>query len=360
MKIELKEILVRDLVEGYVNDEEEGVRGYSDRLDIRPPYQREFIYKDKQRAAVIETVRKDFPLNTMYWVKNGEDAFELLDGQQRTLSVCEYVAGTFSLNHQYFHNLEEEEQEQILTYRLTVYVCEGEDREKLDWFRTINIAGVKLADQELRNAVYTGPWLANAKKYFSKTGCVAYEIAQDYMKGSPIRQDFLETTLDWISDGNIEQYMAKNQHEPNANELWLYFQSVISWVKTVFPKVRKEMRSVPWGTLYQEFKDDKLDGNQLEKEIVHLMTDEDVTKKSGAYYYVLTRDEKWLSIRAFTDRQKREAFERQNGVCTKCGKQFELAEMQGDHITPWSQGGRTVSSNCQMLCKEDNRTKSDQ
>lgn len=358
MKIELREITIREVVNGYVNNNEEGVVGYGGKLNIRPKYQREFIYKDKQRDSVIETVRKNFPLNVMYWVKNENDTYEVMDGQQRTISFCEYIAGNFSLNFQYFHNLENEEKEQILDYKLMIYFCEGSDKEKLDWFKIINIAGEKLMDQELRNAIYTGTWLTEAKKYFSKTGCPAYNIASDYLNGSAIRQDYLETAINWLSNGNIEQYMAENQHKPNANELWLYFQNVINWIKVVFPNYRKEMKGVSFGILYNEFKDKEFDSRKLEKEITKLMQDEDATKKSGIYEYVLTRDEKYLSIRAFTDRQKREAYEKQKGICVKCKKHFEIEEMEADHITPWHEGGKTVSENCQMLCKQDNRTKS--
>ena len=176
MQIELREISVREVVDGYINNAEDGVVGYCGKLNIRPKYQREFVYRDKQRDSVIETVRKNFPLNVMYWVKNSDDTYEVLDGQQRTISICEYVAGNFSLDFQYFHNLTDTEREQILDYKLMVYFCEGNDREKLDWFKTINIAGEKLTDQELRNAIYTGTWLTDAKRYFSRSGCPAYGI----------------------------------------------------------------------------------------------------------------------------------------------------------------------------------------
>ncbi|MDP2104327.1 MAG: DUF262 domain-containing protein, partial [Candidatus Gracilibacteria bacterium] len=335
-----------------------GDKSYGGRLNIRPKYQREFVYKDRQRDSVIETVRKAFPLNVMYWVRNADDTYEVLDGQQRTISICEYVAGNFSLDFQYFHNLEDVEREQILDYKLMVYFCEGNDREKLDWFKTINIAGEKLTDQELRNAIYTGTWLTDAKRYFSRSGCAAHGMGSDYLSGSSIRQEYLETTIDWISDGHIEQYMAEHQHTPNANELWLYFQSVINWVKATFPNYRKEMKGVAFGMLYNAFKDTPIDSRKLETEIAKLMQDEDVTKKSGIYEYVLTRNEKFLNIRAFTDKQKREAYERQQGICTKCGEHFELAEMEADHITPWHSGGRTTPENCQMLCKQCNRVKS--
>ena len=189
MKIELKEISIREVSNGYKNDNEEGVVGFGGRLNIRPKYQREFVYKDKKRDDVIDTVKKQFPLNVMYWVKNEDATYEVLDGQQRTVSICEYVAGSFSFNAMYFNNLTNVEQNQILDYKLMIYFCEGNDKEKLDWFKTINIAGEKLTDQELRNAIYTGTWLTDAKKYFSKTGCAAYGIGNDYMTGSPIRQD---------------------------------------------------------------------------------------------------------------------------------------------------------------------------
>lgn len=358
MKIELKEISVKDVVENYKNDEEEGVVGYKGKLNIRPKYQREFVYKDKQRDAVIETIRKSFPLNVMYWVKNKDGTYEVMDGQQRTISFCEYIDGKFSLNFQYFHNLEKDEQEQILSYKLMVYFCEGTDKEKLDWFKIINIAGEKLTEQELRNAIYTGTWLTDAKRHFSKTGCPAYNLASDYMKGTPIRQDYLETAISWISNGQIEEYMAKNQNKPNANELWLYFQSVINWVKATFPNYRKEMKGIDYGSLYNEYKDKEFDSKKIEKEIKELMQDEDVTKKSGIYPYVITRNEKYLSIRSFTDKMKREAYERQEGICPKCKEHFEIEEMEADHITPWHEGGRTTAENCQMLCKHDNRIKS--
>lgn len=358
MKIELKEIPIREVSFCYVNNLEEGVVGYGGKLNIRPKYQREFVYKDKQRDDVIDTVRKDFPLNVMYWVKNEDGSYEVLDGQQRTISICEYIAGKFSLNYQYFHNLENTEKEQILNYKLMIYFCEGNDKEKLDWFKTINIAGEKLTDQELRNAIYTGTWLTDAKRYFSKSSCAAHNIGSDYLKGVAIRQDYLEATISWISNDNIEQYMADNQHKPNANELWLYFQSVINWIHAIFPNYRKEMKGVSFGSLYNDFKNKEFDSTKLEIEISRLMQDEDVTKKSGIYTYVLTKNEKYLNIRTFTDKQKRESYEKQKGICVKCTKHFELSEMEADHITPWHEGGKTNSENCQMLCLDDNRKKS--
>jgi hypothetical protein len=359
MKIELKEITVRELAKGYKDNAEEGVVGFGGKLDIRPPYQREFIYKDKQRDDVITTVTKDFPLNVMYWAVREDGNFEIIDGQQRTISVCQYVIGDFSYQKLYFHNLKKDQQEQILNYKLMIYLCSGTDSERLEWFRIINIAGIKLTDQELRNAVYAGSWVSDAKRYFSKTGCVAYRIGSDYLAGIAIRQEYLEAAIDWISEGKIEDYMSRHQHDKDAKALWNYFQAVIDWVKTVFTNYRKEMKGVPFGYLYNEFKDKKLDSKKLEKEIAKLMEDEEVTNKKGIYTYVLTGKEKYLNIRAFTDKQKREAYERQKGKCPKCKKHWKIEEMEADHITPWNEGGKTIAKNCKMLCKEDNRRKSD-
>ena len=358
MKIELKEILIKDVAKNYVDSAEEGVVGYDGKLNIRPKYQREFVYDEKKRNAVIDTIRKGFPLNVMYWVKNEDGTYEVLDGQQRTISFCQYINGDFSIDNRAFHNLTKTEQDLILNYKLMIYFCEGNDKEKLDWFQIINIAGEKLTDQELRNAVYTGPWLTNAKTHFSKSNCAAYLLAKDYVSGSPIRQEYLETALEWINNGNIEEYMSKNQHKPNANELWTYFRNVIEWVKLTFTTYRKEMKGINCGALYNQFKDVTYDTNKLEKEIQDLMIDDDVTNKKGIYIYVLTRNEKYLNIRAFTDDQKRSAYERQQGICKTCGKHFDIKEMEADHITPWHAGGQTNAENCQMLCRECNRRKS--
>lgn len=360
MKIELKEITIKELVDQYKDNEEGGVTGYGGKLDIRPPYQREFIYKDKQRDAVIRTITMDFPLNVMYWAVREDGSFEVIDGQQRTISICQYVSGDFAYLFRYFHNLQKDEQEQILNYKLMVYFCTGTDSEKLEWFKTINIAGEKLTDQELRNAVYFGPWVTDAKKYFSKNNCPAYAIGSDYLDGSPIRQDFLETAIKWISKGNIEKYMALHQNDANALALWQYFQSVITWISGTFTQKRiKFMKGVDWGSLYNSYKDKVFNTDEIEEETVKLIQDDDVQKKKGIYPYILTRDEKYLSIRAFTDSQKQKAYEKQKGICKDCGNHFEIEEMEGDHILPWKDGGKTIDENLQMLCKNCNRIKSD-
>jgi hypothetical protein len=365
MKIELKDVTVRELCEGYKNNGEGGVVGFRGNLDIRPPYQREFIYNDKQRDAVIDTVMKNFPLNVLYWAVRDDDSYEVIDGQQRILSICQYISGDFSIDGLNFENLMPDQQKPILDYKLKVYFCSGDSSEKLEWFKTINIAGAKLTNQELRNAVYSGPWVADAKIYFSKRECVAHNIGRDYLRGSAIRQEYLETVIKWISgkkkinDIDVREYMAGHQYDPNASALWRYFQDIISWIEATFTKKRvKLMKGVDWGILYNKFKDEVYNTDKIEEEIKELILDEDVTKKRGIYPYVLTRDEKHLSIRAFPEAIKQAIYVKQGGKCKKCRKGFELSEMEADHITPWSKSGKTVKSNCQLLCKSCNRRKS--
>ena len=361
MQIQLKEITVRDVTEGYKDSAENGVVGYGGKLNIRPAYQREFIYKEKERNAVIDTVVKGFPLNVMYWCDNGNGEYELLDGQQRTISLCQYCNNDFSLNNRAFGNLTKTEQDQILDYKLMVYICKGNDKEKLDWFMTINIAGEELTKQELRNAIYTGEWLTSAKGYFSKSGCPAYKIGSKLISGTLNRQEYLQTAIEWIAltEGkSIEAYMSEHQHDSSATPMWIYFQNVINWVNSIFPTYRPKMKGIKWGKLYHLYKDKAFDPAALEQRIKVLMMDDDVTNKGGIYEYLLSGDEKYLNIRAFSDSQKIEAYERQNGICPMCGKHFEIDEMEGDHIDPWHDGGKTDAANCQMLCKPCNRRKS--
>jgi hypothetical protein len=358
MNVELKETTVRELTDGYKDNSEAGIFGYGGMLDIRPRYQREFIYKPQQRDAVIHTVTQNFPLNVMYWAVREGGGFEIIDGQQRTLSLCQYVNGDFSFEGRYFDNLQSDEKESLLSYKLMIYRCSGTDSERLAWFRTINIAGEELTDQELRNAVYSGSWVTDAKRYFSKTGCAAYAIGGTYLSGTANRQEYLETVIDWISGGKIEGYMGGQQHKPNANDLWLYFQAVMSWVKATFPKYRREMKGIEWGVLYNRHKGKELDPSALEVEVARLMADDDVTSKKGIYPYVLDGEERNLNIRTFSEAQRRGAYERQKGVCPVCTQTFTYEEMEADHIAPWRLGGKTAVENCQMLCKADNRIKS--
>ena len=369
MNIELHEITVRDLVEDYADKGDEGVVGYGGRLDIRPAYQREFIYKDRQREAVVDSVMHGFPLNVMYWARRGDGTFEVMDGQQRTISICRYFAGDFAwgemdLAAKYFHRQLADVQEKFLDYELMVYFCEGSPTEKIDWFKVINIAGLKLTDQEMRNAVYSGPWVSDAKRYFSKAGCVATKIGTRYLNGSADRQEYLETAITWMinstKDKAIEDYMAIHQGDGEAVELWLHFQKVINWVDTLFTKYRKEMKGLEWGRLYKEFGAKSYNPNDLEKSLQALMTDKEVQAKKGIYEYLLSdgaRPEK-LSLRTFDDDEKRAKYEEQKGVCPKCGGRFAYEEMEGDHIVPWSKGGKTVPENLQMLCRRCNGLKS--
>lgn len=260
MQITETKIKVSELCQGYTDDGDGGVYGYSGRLCIRPSFQREFCYTDKKRDMVIETVRKGFPLNIMYWNKTGSDTYEVLDGQQRTISLAQYLNGDFAIkingNDKFFHNLTDNEKQQIKDYELTIYICEGTEEEKLEWFKVINIAGETLTNQELLNATYAGTWIADAKNYFSKRNCVAGQMADGFIKGNPIRQDYLEKALAWIADRDGLQsggkYMAIHQHDIDANELWLYFQEVISWAKRMFPNMQKKLTECQeWGNPLQ-------------------------------------------------------------------------------------------------------------
>lgn len=347
-------ITIGQIANGYIDNNEEGVIGFNGQLNIRPKYQREFVYSDEKRDKVLDTIMKGLPLNIMYWAKNDDNTFEVLDGQQRTISFCQYVNGDYSIEDKYFHSLTDSEQNAILNYELMVYVVEGSDKERLDWFRTINIAGEKLTDQELLNINYTGNWLSDAKKKFSKTNCVAYKLADKYVKGSAIRQELLELALVWICGDkkNIAGYMSAHQHDNNANELWLHFSKVIEWIKVTFPTYRKEMKGLDWGRLYAEFGSNSYNIDELEQKISALMADEEITSNKGVYEYVLSNctREKVLSVRAFSDKDKRTKYEQQNGICPICNNHFEIEQMQGDHIVEWSNGGRTTLDNLQMVC----------
>ncbi|MYK93412.1 DUF262 domain-containing protein [Candidatus Poribacteria bacterium] len=357
MKVQLKSVTAAGLVEGYHDDREGGVRGYGGKLDIRPPYQREFIYGDKQRKAVIDSILKGFPLNVMYWADREDGTFEVIDGQQRTISIAQYLTGQFTVNDLFIENQPSDVVERILAYPLMVYACTGTDSEKLKWFETINIAGEKLTKQELRNAVYSGPWVSDAKRYFSRTGGPAYGVGQDYLKGTAIRQDYLETAIKWISGGEIEDYMARHQHDADAKTLWAHFRNVIDWVESLFASRPRLMRGVDWGSLYDDHKDAEFDREWVEDETRRLIADDDVERQKGIYAYLLDGDERHLRIRAFSPTMKRRAYEAQGGKCAACGDEFTLAQMEADHITPWRDKGGTVQENCQVLCRECNRRK---
>lgn len=376
MNIDRINITVRELIDGYEEKGADGIEGVvalGGKLDVRPAYQREFIYPDKDRDEVIRSMRNGFPINVMYWAKVGDDHYELMDGQQRTISICRYAAAEdrrslrpyeccYAVDDLYFFNLPADKQDSFLDYTLDIYVCDGTPSEVLAWFKVINIAGKVLTEQELRNTSYTGPWLSDAKLFFSKPNCTAYRIAKDYVAGSPIRQQYLETAIEWIAarDGldSVEAYMALHQMDENASAIRTYFRRVIDWVETYFPVKRKVMKGIEWGLLYNAHKDEELDPEALEARIVELLDDEDVSNQKGMYEYLLDGDERHLNIRAFTPKMALTAYERQQGICPMCGKHFALEEMQADHITPWSRGGKTIPENCQMLCAGCNRRKS--
>jgi len=379
MTITETKITIRDLVKDYEDKEEEGVSGYSGKLDIRPAYQREFIYNDAERKAVINTVRLGFPLNIMYWAKceSGDFEYEVLDGQQRTISICQYVNNDFSIvkgnddpNPYLFSNLSPTEQKQILDYPLTVYICEGSQEAKLAWFRVINVAGEVLKPQELRNAIYTGTWLTDAKRHFSKKNAPAVGLSDKYMTGTSNRQDYLAQALSWIADRDkdvpkikeatdkISAYMAIHQDDEQADDLWDYFKDVIGWAKKLFPKTYKDMKTVKWGLLYNKYHENDYDVKELTKQVEELYGDREVTDKSGIFEYVLGGKESLLSIREFEDEDKRAKYKEQAGICPMCKEHYEYEAMQGDHRTPWSKGGKTVYDNLQMLCEGCNKLKS--
>ena len=303
MRIKSRKVIVGELVEGYVDDGADGVVGFGGSLDIRPPYQREFVYSGKQRDDVIRSVLAGYPLNVMYWSTRHDGRFEVLDGQQRTISISQYVSGDFSIDGKYFHSQPDDIQERIKDYELTIYVCDGPTSEKLKWFEIVNIAGEELKPQELRNAVYPGPWLTDAKRHFSKPGCPAKDIGDPYVKGTPIRQELLEMAIEWATDGTLEDYMSLHQHDADASALWSHFQMVIEWVKSTFNKKRPIMRDVDWGTAYSKHRNDALDPDKLEIEISQLLSLEKpgiksvIRKPSGVYRYVLDGDERHLNLR---------------------------------------------------------------
>ena len=370
MTIKQIEVTVGDIARGYINNEEQGIRGYGGQLDIRPPYQREFIYNESEQQAVISTVLKGYPLNVMYWVRRSEDAeypYEVMDGQQRTLSLCEYVDGKFAYDFKNFFNQPADIQKLILDYPLTIYLCEGEPSEKFEWFKTINIAGKPLNEQEINNAVYAGPFVTDAKRHFSKSNCGASRLGKDLVNGRPLRQELLKKALEWMAEHETREgkpqsavgYMAEHQHDPNANNLWTYFQNVLNWTITNFDlkRFKKIMKGLNWALYYDKYHSTTLDTADLASRISKLILDSDVQKQMGIIPYVLTGDERHLDLRCFPDDIKRVVWEKQHHICPSCQKEFDYEFMEGDHITPWREGGRPVIENCQMLCRECNRRK---
>lgn len=372
MKITQQMIRVGDIFDGFSDNGDDGVFAYSGKLAVRPPYQREFVYNHVQEAAVIDTVLRGYPLNVMYWVQTGKDSYEVLDGQQRTLSIMRFLSSCFPVvlkgRKYYADSVPADLYRAILNYELMVYVCEGEESEKLEWFRVVNIAGERLTEQELRNSVYTGSWLFEAKRCFSKRNCAAKRISDRYLTGDPNRQELLEKALKGICElqgiREVTEYMSIHQRDENADELWQYFQDVIRWIESVFPQYDTDMKGLDWCHLYNLYHERSYHPGYMREEVVRLHADEDVQKPKGIYEYLLCceRDPfaaRLLQLRAFDQRDKQAAYGRQNGICPICKQWFKYAEMEGDHIKPWSRGGHTTPENCQMLCRECNARKTD-
>lgn len=366
---------IRDLVKSYSEDDATSrVQGWGGNLDVRPEYQREYVYDDKKRDAVINTILKGFPLNIMYFVDRKDGSYEVLDGQQRIISICRYATNKYSVkipdakgeyNTVNFPNLFDEQSEAFLSYELQVYLCEGTEKEKLEWFQIINIAGEMLETQEIRNAIYHSAWLSDAKSVFSRRNCAAYKNHGKYFAGEYIRQKYLETAISWSADASgltgkdpISQYMQKHRNDSNADQLWKYIEDVFKWVENSFGNYDKSMKGIKWGILYNKHKDDNLDSSTIKENILKLMADKEVQKKSGIYEFILTGDEKYLSLRQFDNDERVTVYNQQKGVCPLCEKQYKITEMHADHIKPWSKGGKTVLDNCQMLCTTCNIKKS--
>lgn len=372
MRIEPIKVKIADLVDGYRDSDEEGVVGYHGKLDIRPKYQREFVYGEKQEKAVIDTISKNYPLNVMYWVEKEDGTYEVMDGQQRTLSICHYYWGAYAVNWKGnlwgFRNLPDAEREQFLNYELDIYVCkDGSDVEKLEWFQVINIAGEELTPQEIRNAVFAGSWVTDAKRYFSRRNSAAQRISDGYISKQWIRQAGLEMAIEWVAkrDGlTIEEYMRRHQHDSDCSDLWTYYNLVMTWVKMKFIGKHSNLyTATDWGEMYRKHKDDEIDAKKLETWISELLKDGEITNKKGILWYVLDNNEQHLGLRAFDEKTALEVYEKQGHKCVgaNCpehGRELEFYEMEADHIIPWSKGGKTVIENCQMLCRHCNRTKS--
>ena len=375
MTINEIKLKIKDLIKDYHEDEKTSrVSAWGGKLDVRPEFQREFIYKDEQRDAVIKTILNNFPLNITYFVDRGDGSYEVLDGQQRIISICRYAQNAFSvdlpeLNSINFPNLFEDYKNIFLNYELSVYICQGTEKEKFEWFKIINIAGETLEEQEILNALYHGAWLTDAKNLFSRRNCAAYKLYGKYMAGECIRQKYLESVFKWRAQAEnftgkncVADFMQAHRFDKDAGDLWKYFEDVFKWVKKNFGNdIDKSMQGVAWGELYNSHKDDNLEPEYLQRRVKELLADDDVTKKSGIYRYLLENEsvkaEKYLSIRAFTKTQVMTVYNKQGRRCALCKKIFDISEMHGDHIKPWSQGGRTLIENCQVLCSSCNLKK---
>lgn len=386
MKTTLRtDITVRDICEGFVYSELEGkgLFGLSGTLTIQPEYQRNYIYASdggKREMAVIDSVLKGYPIGLIYFNKVADNQFEVLDGQQRITSLGRFVTGKFAIldengHPQYFSGLAANRREEILKTKLLIYECEGTETEIKEWFKTINIVGVPLNDQELLNAVYSGPFVTLAKEEFSNSQNANIQKWSAYIKGTDNRQDFLECALDWVSKGNIGEYMSEHRQDTNINELKNYFNSVIDWVSGVFMDVEKEMCGLEWGRLFETYRNQPYNPQKVSEQVHQLYADPYVKSRKGVFEYILggLTDTKLLDVRVFDDATKRTVYEKQTSEaeknntsnCPLCAlghdanktKIWSLKDMDADHVTAWSKGGATNKANCEMLCKTHNRAK---
>lgn len=376
------EITIQALCDDFVYNELEGkgLFGLSGKLTIQPEYQRNYIYADgKKDVAVIESILKGYPLGLIYFNQTDEDRYEVLDGQQRITSIGRFLTKKFAIMEDgkplYFDSLPIEQQEKILNTKMLIYICKGTEKEIKEWFKTINIAGIPLNEQELLNAVFSGEFVTLAKAEFSNSQNAQIQKWSAYINGSALRQDFLAKALEWVSKGNISDYMSQHRHDNNINELKLYFNTVINWVSNVFNDVEKEMKGLEWGRLYETYKNTPYNPEKVSEQVKNLYSDPYVKNKKGIFEYVLggRLDKKLLDIRIFDDVTKRKVYQEQTrqakekGIsnCPYCAMSdnanktriYKNDEMDADHVTAWSKGGETDIKNCEMLCKPHNRSK---
>ncbi|HBV57681.1 MAG TPA: HNH endonuclease [Candidatus Magasanikbacteria bacterium] len=376
-------ITIKEICNGFVYNELEGkgLFGLSGKLTIQPEYQRNYIYAEENReAGVIESVLKEYPIGLIYFNKVGKDTFEVLDGQQRVTSLGRFITDKFAIKDengmpQIFGNMAKDKQNKILETKLLIYECEGTESQIKEWFKTINIAGVPLNNQELLNAVYSGPFVTKAKEEFSNSQNANIQKWSAYVSGSANRQEFLECALDWVSKGNIGDYMSKHRKDKNIDELKKYFNTVIDWISSVFTDVESEMCGLEWGRLYEEHHTKKFNPAKVSAEVRKLYGDFFVKDKKGIFEYILggNNDTKLLNIRIFDEPTKRAVYEKQTreaetkkkSNCSLCAvghdankdKIWSFGEMEADHVSAWSKGGATSTKNCEMLCRTHNRAK---
>lgn len=384
MQTELRtDITIAQICEGFVYNELEGkgLFGLGGKLTIQPEYQRNYIYAENHKdAPVIDSVLKGYPLGLIYFNEPSEGKYEVLDGQQRITSLGRFVTGKFAIKdangmQQYFSGLDNSKQQKILNTCLTIYICRGEEQEIKEWFRTINIAGVPLVNQELLNAIYSGPFVTLAKAEFSNSQNANVQKWKAFVSGNVTRQAFFERALEWVSKGEVEKYMSLHRYDKNINELKTYFNTVIDWVDGVFQDIRPEMCGLEWGRLYEEYHNMPYNPSEVNDRVRALYGDEFVSDRKGIFEYVLSgeQDKKLLNIRVFDERTKKKVYTKQTAKaeaehisnCPFCAQMeganktriYKLSEMDADHVTAWSRGGSTDESNCMMLCKTHNRSK---